>query len=214
MRVAIFFDGKNFHTGFKSSTAPGTRVDFPAMAAWLVQRAGGSTLWRAHYYTGVERGDAAESDAQVGLGKFLRVLECQPGFFVHRFPRKVEHRACPSCGASVKFTQEKEVDTTMVADMLRLAAVDGFDVLVLVSGDADLAPAVENVRSLGKKVFVATWGTAVIGGSHAAGCLRSSRPRRWCRQLHCDGPALAATGRGRRFPDGRRFCRDGDDDWI
>jgi hypothetical protein len=42
--------------------------------------------------------------------------------------------------------------------MLRLAAVDGFDILVLVSGDADLAPAVENVRSLGKKVYVATWG--------------------------------------------------------
>lgn len=46
----------------------------------------------------------------------------------------------------------------MVADILRLAAVDGFDILVLVSGDADLAPAVENVRSLGKKVYVATWG--------------------------------------------------------
>jgi hypothetical protein len=70
----------------------------------------------------------------------------------------VERRTCPECGAEIRFTHEKEVDTTMVADMLRLAAVDGFDILVLVSGDADLAPAVENVRALGKKVYVATWG--------------------------------------------------------
>jgi len=162
MRVCVFIDGKNFHAGFKGSTSPGTRIDFPAMAAWLVERAGGSTLWGAHYYTGVERGGAARTEAQVGLDKFLRVLECQPGFFVHRFPRKAEHNVCPECGTSVRFTHEKEVDTTMVADMLRLAAVDGFDVLVLVPGDADLAPAVENVRSLGKKVFVATWGTASL----------------------------------------------------
>jgi hypothetical protein len=45
----------------------------------------------------------------------------------------------------------------MVADMLRMAAVDAFDAMVLVSGDADHAPAVEGVRSLGKIVFVSTW---------------------------------------------------------
>ncbi len=45
----------------------------------------------------------------------------------------------------------------MVADMLRLAAVDAFDAMVLVSGDADHAPAIEGVRSIGKQVFVATW---------------------------------------------------------
>lgn len=46
----------------------------------------------------------------------------------------------------------------MVADMLSLAAVGGLDVAVLVSGDADHAPAVEGARGLGKKVIVATWG--------------------------------------------------------
>jgi hypothetical protein len=42
--------------------------------------------------------------------------------------------------------------------MLRLAAVDAFDVLVLISGDTDHAPAVEGVRLLGKQVYVASWG--------------------------------------------------------
>ena len=46
----------------------------------------------------------------------------------------------------------------MVADMLRLAAVGAFDILVLMSGDADHAPAVEGVRALGRQAYVATWG--------------------------------------------------------
>jgi uncharacterized LabA/DUF88 family protein len=157
MRVAIFFDGKNFYSGLKSAVGV-VRLDFPRLAAWLVSRSGGDVLWAAHYYTGVETGDEAATASQVGLSSFLNALEMQPGFFVHRFPRKAERRTCPHCGEQIRFTQEKEVDTTMVADMLRLAAVDGFDIVVLVSGDADLAPAVENVRALGKKALVATWG--------------------------------------------------------
>ena len=56
MRVAIFFDGKNFHAGYRARASGGLRIDFPRMAQWLVERAGGSTLWAAHYYTGVVRG--------------------------------------------------------------------------------------------------------------------------------------------------------------
>jgi len=67
---------------------------------------------------------------------------------------------CAACGAENRYTQEKEVDTTMVADMLRLAAVGAFDVLVLVSGDSDHAPAVEGVRMLGRQAYVSTWGRA------------------------------------------------------
>lgn len=158
MRVAVFFDGKNFHSGMRSTAGDDVRLDFPKLADWLVRRAGGDSFWGAHYYTGVERGEQATSESQVGLSKFLSVLEYQPGFFVHRFARKVDRRKCSACGAETSFSHEKEVDTTMVADILRLAAVDGFDVLVLVSGDADLAPAVDNVRALGKKVYVAAWG--------------------------------------------------------
>ncbi len=88
------------------------------------------------------------------------MLEMQPGFFVERFPRKANTFSCAACGAENRYTQEKEVDTTMVADMLRFAAVGAFDILVLMSGDADYAPAVEGVRAIGKQAFVATWGGA------------------------------------------------------
>lgn len=154
MKIAIFVDGKNFYKGFQNHAA-GRRLNFPRMATWLMEQAGGSLLVGCHYYTGIETG---LSERGGNLAGFLAMLEKQRGYFVHRFPRKVESFQCDKCGETNTFTKEKEVDTTMVADMLRMAAVDAFDALVLVSGDADHAPAVEGVRSLGKIVFVSTWG--------------------------------------------------------
>jgi uncharacterized LabA/DUF88 family protein len=163
MRVTIFIDGKNYYEG---SLAPssGRRVSFPALADWLVAQVGGSVHWGTHYYTGTYLEPASmENREETGrltkeLKKFLNGLELERGFFVHRFPREPQRKECPHCGRHVSFSREKEVDTTLVADMLRLAAVDAFDVAVLVSGDRDHAPAVEGVRLLGKQVYVATWG--------------------------------------------------------
>jgi uncharacterized LabA/DUF88 family protein len=159
MRVALFFDGKNFYRGYKQ-VASGRRIDFPGMARWLVERVNGTFLWGSYYYTGIGTGDQAEDEGQQSLSRFLDMLETQPGFFVKRFPRKVRTLRCPQCQALNRFTQEKEVDTTMVADILRGAAVGAFDILVLVSGDADHAPAMEGIRSLGKQAYVATWSGA------------------------------------------------------
>jgi uncharacterized LabA/DUF88 family protein len=159
MRVCIFFDGKNFHSGWRDEAA-GRRLTFPKLSKWLVERVGGSLLWGAYYYTGIEMGPASVTEGQKKLAGFLDMLELQPGFFVKRFPRKTTMFQCAACGAENKYTQEKEVDTTMVADMLRLAAVGAFDVLVLVSGDSDHAPAIEGVRAIGRQAYVSTWGRA------------------------------------------------------
>lgn len=156
MRVALFFDGKNFYRGYKQ-VASGRRIDFPSMARWLVDRVNGTFLWGAHYYTGVGTGEPGDDEGAQSLSRFLDMLETQPGFFVKRFPRKIKTLRCPHCQALNRFTQEKEVDTSMVADILSGAAVGAFDILVLVSGDADHAPAMEGIRSLGKQAYVATW---------------------------------------------------------
>lgn len=157
MRVGIFFDGKNFYSGWRA-TAEGTTIDFVKLSEWLVAKVGGSRLWGAYYYTGIETGELSKTEGQKRLVGFLDQLELLRGFFVHRFSRKVRRRSCEKCGAENIYTQEKEVDTTMVADMLRLAAVDAFDAAILASGDSDHVPAVEGVRAIGKQVFVATWG--------------------------------------------------------
>jgi uncharacterized LabA/DUF88 family protein len=157
MRVVIFFDGKNFYAGWREQ-AYGQRLRFTRLSRWLVQRVGGSTLVGCHYYTGVETGEEAGSDGQKKLAGFLDMLELQPGYFVHRFPRKNRSFRCSDCGAENRFSQEKEVDTAMVADMVRLSAVNAYDILILVSGDADYSSAVEAMRQFGKIVYVVSWG--------------------------------------------------------
>ena len=161
MRVALFFDGKNFYENLERSYSGRHHLDYRTLANWLVDRVGGGRLTGAHYYTGIPDHldpDSPEYLQLRGLIRFLDGLEYVEGFFVYRFPRVRRMHKCGSCGVSSSYTEEKEVDTTMVADMIRLAADDAFDALILASGDADHAPAVEAVRAMGKVVYLASWG--------------------------------------------------------
>ena len=51
---------------------------------------------------------------------------------------------------------EKEVDTRMAVDLVRLAYRNEYDVAYILSADSDFIPAVEAVRELGKTVFAAS----------------------------------------------------------
>lgn len=57
--------------------------------------------------------------------------------------------------AFVSVFKEKETDVQLAIDMYKLAVEDKFDAGYLLSADGDFAPAVEAVRSLDKKVYVA-----------------------------------------------------------
>lgn len=158
IRVALFFDGRNFYSGWKE-TANSRRVDFTRLAKWLVHRAGGTLLSGAYYYTGVgEISDERSGASHQKLMGFLEMLESQPGFFVHTFRRKVGSMDCEQCGSENRYTSDKEADLAVVSHMLQLAAVDAYDVVVLMSGDVDYAPALESVRAMGKQAHVASWG--------------------------------------------------------
>lgn len=162
MRVALFFDGKNFHVGWKEA-AEGRRIDFIQLARWLVQRAGGTFLAGAHYFTGIQEIAEEENDeSQQKLLGFLEMLENQPGFFVHTFYRKVGCLNCGECGTQHQYLSDKETDLAVVSHMLQLAAVDAYDTAVLLSGDGDYAPALQSIRAMGKQAHIASWGTANV----------------------------------------------------
>jgi uncharacterized LabA/DUF88 family protein len=151
IKVCLFFDGRNFHAGMKSANIQGRNVDMEKFAEWVVGRVAGGdgVLWGAHYYTG-------ETTA---ISAFLEALEATTGYFVHRKTRKVQYTTCQHCSARIEYTTEKEVDTQMVADMIRMAASNAFDEMVLMSGDADHSPGLEAVTMLGKRVWVGLWGS-------------------------------------------------------
>lgn len=51
---------------------------------------------------------------------------------------------------------EKEVDTRISVDLVRMAFRDEYDAAYLLSADSDFIPAVEAVQELGKTVFAAS----------------------------------------------------------
>ena len=168
-RVAIFVDGKNFYEGMRANNLA-SRIDFVALSKQIVAGAGGDTLTGLHYFTGIERNNTTEDDEKQSecedtngskkssLESFLTFLETQPGCFVYRFIRRRRKITCEHCNAEHDFSEEKEVDTSLVSIMIRQAAVNAFDCAVLCSGDADHTPALEALRDLGKPAWVATFG--------------------------------------------------------
>jgi uncharacterized LabA/DUF88 family protein len=155
MRVALFFDGKNFFRALEKHD-PYLEVSYDNLAKWIVDRVAGADgkFVGAYYYTGYNktRGGGVRGEA---FGKFLNALEYRPGFFVRREPRV--RRQQRRGGKTRYYWTEKRVDTRLVAEMIQLAAVDAYDCAVLFSGDQDLVPAVEAVHALGKQVWLGHW---------------------------------------------------------
>ncbi len=60
---------------------------------------------------------------------------------------------CPSCGADMRGTEEKGVDTRIATDMISLAWEDSYDIAVLVSADRDFVPVAEFLQTKGLKVI-------------------------------------------------------------
>ncbi|MCP4504020.1 MAG: NYN domain-containing protein [Deltaproteobacteria bacterium] len=158
MRVAIYIDGRNFYAGWRDA-ADGHRLNFEKMASWLSEQAGGTSLAGVHYFTSV----APRSDAVPDkLSGFLDLLESNAGYFVHRFQRRPGTNHCQECKTPIYFSVDKEVDTSLVTDIVMGAATNAYDICVLLTGDAEVVPAVKAVQGLGKKVFVSTWGGASL----------------------------------------------------
>ena len=61
---------------------------------------------------------------------------------------------CPSCKAPLKGTVEKGIDAAIITDLLSLAFDDNYDIAILISGDADYAPAVEYIQKKTDKQII------------------------------------------------------------
>jgi uncharacterized LabA/DUF88 family protein len=88
---------------------------------------------RAYYYTSV-------------VGSEEKIRGVKKDLFEIGFAPKVFKRS--------KTRRSKAVDTTLATDMLGHAYRDNYDVAFLVAGDGDYVPLVEEVKRLGKVVYV------------------------------------------------------------
>ena len=132
MRITLIFDGNTFYRNLESE-APQRVIDYDRLAQHCLSIISPDAwLNAAHYYT---------HSGNPQLQKFLDGLERRPGYFVHRIQ-----------------STEGNVNTQIVADMVRMAAMDTFDVCVLLSNNTELLPAVETVAQFGKPVWLASFG--------------------------------------------------------
>ena len=105
-----------------------------------------------------EKDESLRRFASTILGRF-------PGVQVTMLPRQRKRSGptCPSCheevsrcqqcGADMRGTEEKGVDTRIATDMIKLAWVESYDAAALLSSDRDFVPVVDFLSTRGVKTI-------------------------------------------------------------
>ena len=172
-RVRMFVDFWNFQLGWNQiHQHPGTGDIVPipwkdVLPSVLIAEAAKGQAAKfngAHVYASVDPNNPKESALRGWLHHGLKSF---PGYSVIVKERKARKptrcqdencRAsitkCPECGKPLKGTVEKGVDAAIITDLLSLAFDDNYDIGILISGDADYAPAVEYIQKKTDKQIV------------------------------------------------------------
>ncbi len=135
-KVMIFIDGANLFFGMINRIG-NIRLDYQKFTQKLCGT--DRKLIRTYYYDAPKKqADAREKyQSQQRFFDVLRKLQ----YFDIRFGRlEREH--------------QKGVDVLLAVDMIKFAANNAYDTAILVSGDSDLASAVDLVKTMGKHVEV------------------------------------------------------------
>ncbi len=150
-RVLVYIDGGNFYKKTKDKAAGLSESDKINHIKFVEHIARERKVVEKRYYIGIVRNidDTEKSKSMVsGQQKFLAALE-QEGFIIKRGRIVYDHSI-----------REKGVDVKMAIDIVVDAIENRYDTAIVVSSDTDLVPALEYVRSRGKKV-------EYVGFSHA-----------------------------------------------
>ncbi|MGA8574953.1 MAG: NYN domain-containing protein [Candidatus Cybelea sp.] len=145
-RVAIFIDGGYLDHMLRDEFAA-ARIDYEKFAAWL---AGDCDLLRSYYYHCLPFQSNPPTDEErrrfSSAQSFFARLSMIPRFHVRE--GKLAFRGRDAATGRL-ILEQKRVDLMLGLDMALLAAKRQVTDVVLVSGDSDLLPAVEAVKSEG-----------------------------------------------------------------
>lgn len=129
-RVMVFIDLRNVMGITKKFDARG-KIDFEQMIDFIVK---GRRLIAKYMFDG-------EGDG--GCRRF------------HDAMRYKGFRVIVRESYDIESDSQKEIDASMICEMLSHAYRDNYDTAIVVSGDRDFRPAIEHIQSLGKRVEVA-----------------------------------------------------------
>lgn len=152
-RVITYVDGFNFYYGLMEENLGQFRwLDYQVLSGFLLKN--NQTLMAVKYFTAKIKG---KDRAKVGRQRlYLEALatRTQLEIIYGRFVK--DNRHCFNCGHRWPNWEEKMTDVNMAAEITADAHENEFDTALVVSGDSDLAHAVDQVQKrTGKKVVAA-----------------------------------------------------------
>jgi hypothetical protein len=171
LRVRIYVDFWNFQLGWnEANKTSGTIVqipwrELPQILTTEASKGQAAKFAGVHVYASVN----VSSPKDRNLNKWLHhTLASYTGYSVDVRERKPRNRAvrcqeescktsistCPSCNTPLRSAGEKGVDAAIITDLIASAFDDNYDIGVLISGDADLAPAVRYIQKKTDKQVV------------------------------------------------------------
>jgi uncharacterized LabA/DUF88 family protein len=137
-RVQIFIDGSNLYHALRNE-CPGSGLDYGEFSRLICN---GRKLIRTNYY--ISMIDAARDEEKAkSQQRFMNALRQVPYL-------TVSHRPLRYTPDDIPF--EKGVDILIATDMLTGALRDCYDTAILVSGDGDFAPVLDEIKRAGKQV--------------------------------------------------------------
>ena len=145
-RAVFFIDGSNIYSHLRDVFGDG-KVHIPTLCGELTERGERFIQWR-YYVAPLPQGNTPEEHSRYSAQqRFLHyVRNHRKGeLLLGRFQR--DEQDC---------LREKGVDVRLAVDLVRMAAEEEYDVAVVLSGDGDLAPAIETaVQLYNKPIYVA-----------------------------------------------------------
>ena len=135
----VFIDGSNL---FWACRAQKFKIDLKKLVDELVN---GRSLLRPCYYCATPENP---DQRQMNFHRMLKYL----GFRV--VPKTLKSRLDKN---GKEIYVEKGVDVALVTEMLSMAFKNAYDVAILVAGDDDYVGAVEEIKSMGKRVEIAAF---------------------------------------------------------
>lgn len=146
-RVQVFIDQSNLYKAIQR-VYPQYQLYYDKLAMKLV---GGRKLQRVNIYISELKPewDAKSSKAQQ---QFISALINQPFVTVKTRPLRYKPIMKHDKLVCMKRDREKGIDILLATDMLSQAYVSGYDSMILVSGDGDYAPVLEEIKKMGKRV--------------------------------------------------------------
>jgi len=147
IRKAVFIDGSFL---FHHSQNIQIKIDYFKLKNLLVSE--DEFLTSIAYYTALPK----EADMEQRHRSFIKVLKKEVRIKVKSVPLlKVASNSVTSEGGGPRYS--KGEDILLAGEMVRGAALNHYDIAVLVTGDGDFVPAVRIVQELGKPVVIASF---------------------------------------------------------